>query len=180
LPPEAPFQTYRDVAISSIVEQPPPAGDELVEVTYQGLLLECSLKGNERYRTPELILANPNLAGHLAADSMLVDPTGRLAVLRAEVACHCRRPRWAAPSRLRHSSPVSCSAATSRRKVAAWGERLTPRSRSLMARVLSWARSASCSWVSPAVRRNVDRIAPKERDSGKAATSGDGSIAAVL
>ena len=96
LPPEAPFETYRDVDVSIVVEAPPPAGLEHLEVSFQGLLIEGGPKGVERYRSPELVLADPYLAGHLAADSILVDPTGRLAALHETVARAYAAPRWVA------------------------------------------------------------------------------------
>ena len=46
----------------------------------------CSFKGVERYATPELILADPRLACHLTADSILVDPSGLFSQMHGMVA----------------------------------------------------------------------------------------------
>ena len=78
----------------------------------------------------------------------------RRAALHRWRAARGPRPPAAAANAAR-SSPSGCNASTRSATVSLRGVRLTPRSRSLMPRTLSPARSASASWVRPAAMRSA-------------------------
>jgi len=69
------------------------------------------------------------------------------------VPCRGRRPGRAAASKAARPLGSSSSAVASRRTVSNWGLVLPPRSRALIARAETLARSASASWLSPARTR---------------------------
>jgi len=94
LPHDAPFPAYRDVDLNIVcdgVEETTTHDD-----TYNGLIVEYSLISVDKYRTPEDVLANPELAANLARDSILADPHGLLGPLQQVVASQYAERRWVA------------------------------------------------------------------------------------
>jgi len=92
LPEDAPFARYRDVDLSVVV--PDGGGRQNLDLPYKGLILEVGFHELEKYRSPEAVLANPSLAPHLAANSILSDPTGMLQELHKAVVKDYARRRW--------------------------------------------------------------------------------------
>jgi hypothetical protein len=91
--PDAPFPSYRDVDFNIVVD------DEMHtsathNVAYNGLMLEYSTVSIARYRSPEDVLANPELAANLAVDGILADPHGLLAPLHQAVSAQYAQRRW--------------------------------------------------------------------------------------
>jgi hypothetical protein len=64
------------------------------DIAHQGLILEYSVVDARQYCAADHILANPELACNLAADSILADPHGLLAPLHQEVAAQYACRRW--------------------------------------------------------------------------------------
>jgi hypothetical protein len=91
-PHDVPFSTYSDVDLN-IVLQGAQTGDPQ-DLLYKGLILEYGSLSLERYRSSELVLADPELAANLAADSILSDPIGILAQLHTAVAKEYSRRKW--------------------------------------------------------------------------------------
>lgn len=94
LPPSAPFRPYHDVDFNIVVDDPAHTG-ATYDVAAGGLILEYSTVSSARYRSPEDVLANPELAANLAAGGILADPCGLLAPLHKAVAAQYGRRRWA-------------------------------------------------------------------------------------
>jgi hypothetical protein len=89
LPDDATFASYDDVDFRLVLEaghpllaSHGPLPDSL-ETAYQGVILEGGYKPVGDYRSPEGVLANPEIAHHLTADSLLHDPDGLLYRLRS-------------------------------------------------------------------------------------------------
>ena len=64
----------------------------LLETQYAGLAIEAGLKPMTWYRSPAVVLGNPEIAYHLTRDTVLYDPAGHLLSLQPEV-----RRRYAEP-----------------------------------------------------------------------------------
>lgn len=92
LAPDQPFPGYTDVDVSILLEGEHER--ENLEVAYRGLMLEVGYRGLDLYESAEKILANPVLAPHLAADSILSDPQHILERLHKTVAAEYARRRW--------------------------------------------------------------------------------------
>jgi hypothetical protein len=94
LPHAAAFPAYRDVDLNIVCD----GGQETTthDVAYNGLIVEYGLISVGKYRTPEDILANPELAANLVRDSILADPYGLLGPLQQVVARQYAEPRWVA------------------------------------------------------------------------------------
>jgi hypothetical protein len=92
----APFPQSKDVDLHLIFEDGSPMLGQrgplpnILEVSVDGLALEMGIKPVSDYATPEIVLANPELAFHFTVDSALYDPEGWLANLSREV-----MPRYA-------------------------------------------------------------------------------------
>src|SRR5690348_15491621 len=82
--PDAPFPPYRDVDLNIVVRNAAHI-TETHDRAVGGLILEYSTVSLQRYRTAEDVLANPELAANLAADSILADPEGLLLPLQQNV-----------------------------------------------------------------------------------------------
>jgi hypothetical protein len=99
-PDDVPFPAYKDVDMHLIFDDSSdmlvPRGPFLhpIEAEYRGLMIEAGLKPLADYRSPEAVLANPEIADHLLADSTLHDPDGLLAALRPAVQEQFARRRW--------------------------------------------------------------------------------------
>ncbi len=94
LPHDAPFATYRDVDIAIITSEEPKDAEDLLEVSYRNLIIEGGFYRPDRYHSAEGLLASPELAPHLAVDSVLYDPEGLLAGVQPIVAREYPRRRW--------------------------------------------------------------------------------------
>ena len=107
LPDEAPFPATKDVDLHLIFDEGSPAlrgdgsGPNILEVPYGGVPIEAGIKSAAEYASPEVVLANPEIAYHLTVDSVLVDPTGWLRDLQEPVRREYRRRRWVL-ARLEH------------------------------------------------------------------------------
>lgn len=84
MPSDASFALYRDLDMNVVVSE--GTRTDHVNLPYKGLILEVASRELGEYRSPEVVLANPNLAPHIAADSILSDPTGMLQELHEAVA----------------------------------------------------------------------------------------------
>ncbi|MFN8470540.1 MAG: hypothetical protein U0X20_33605 [Caldilineaceae bacterium] len=91
-PRQSTFPAYRDVDMSIILEGKQELG--VHDVAYRGLILEYGEHGVERYAQPPTVLADPELASNLVADSILADPHGMLAPLQAAVRQEYARRKW--------------------------------------------------------------------------------------
>lgn len=91
-PREADFPPYRDVDMSIILAGKQEMG--VHDVAYRGLILEYGEHGVERYAHADTVLADPELASNLVADSILADPQGTLAPLQATVRQEYARRQW--------------------------------------------------------------------------------------
>jgi hypothetical protein len=100
MPDGAPFPAYKDVDIHLIFDAGSPMLEShgpfinILEVPYDGLILEAGLKPVTDYRSAEAVLANPEIAHHLTVDSVLYDPDGMLAGLRPVVTREYARRKW--------------------------------------------------------------------------------------
>jgi len=92
LPHAAPFPAYRDVDLNIICD----AVEETTthDVAYKELIVEYSLVSADKYRTPEDVLANPELAANLAKGGILADPHSILASLQPIVAAQYADRHW--------------------------------------------------------------------------------------
>jgi len=89
---EALFADFRDIDLNIVVQGAP--GYEVRDLLYQGRILEYGTVSTDRYRSPEVVLSDIELASNLAADSILADPLGMLAELRRTVAKEYPRRKW--------------------------------------------------------------------------------------
>ena len=64
------------------------------KLVYRDVLLEISFISNDELRSPEQILGRSELAGSLAAASVIADPTGHLTGLQAAVSRDYAKRRW--------------------------------------------------------------------------------------
>ena len=99
-PDEAEFPSYKDVDILLIFDDDAPMlvpkgpFADNIETEYQGLLIEAGLKPVSGYRSPEAVLANPEIAHHLLVNSTLYDPDGLLEALHGLVKRDYARRHW--------------------------------------------------------------------------------------
>jgi len=91
-PQEVLFADYKDIDLNIVVQGAP--GYEVRDLLYQGRILEYGTVSTDRYRSPEVVLSDIELASNLAADSILADPLGMLAELRRTVAKEYPRRKW--------------------------------------------------------------------------------------
>ena len=89
-----PFPAYRDVDLHIILKDGTEVPGENAEALYRGLMIEAGFRRQTDYSTPEVILANPVIAGHMAVPSILSDPTGFLSRLHEVVAREFARRKW--------------------------------------------------------------------------------------
>lgn len=92
LPPDAPFQLYRDVDVVVVLNK--GAQDDNLELLYRGVMLEVMWKNLDAHQDAEVVLADPSAGPNLATTQILADPTGRLFPLHEAVAADYRRRRW--------------------------------------------------------------------------------------
>ena len=89
-----PFPTYRDVDLHIILNDDVDVPGENAEVLYKGLMIEAGFRQQKDYRTPEVVLADPVIASHMAVPSILSDPTGFLTQLHKVVSREYARRKW--------------------------------------------------------------------------------------
>jgi hypothetical protein len=66
----------------------------IIETKHRDLLIEAGKKPVTEYSSPEVVLANPEIANHLLVNSTLYDPDGLLADLRGPVEREFARRHW--------------------------------------------------------------------------------------
>lgn len=93
LPGDAPFPWYRDVDVYIVVADTLPIPHQL-ELSYRGLILECTYLSADRYRSAAAVLADPLLACHVQRWGILADPMGLLERLHQQVAPEYHQPHW--------------------------------------------------------------------------------------
>jgi hypothetical protein len=91
-PHDALFSASSDVDINVVLQGVQTGNSQ--DLPYKGLILEYGSISWERYHSPELVLADPELAANLAVDSILSDPIGMLAPLHTTVAKEYSRRKW--------------------------------------------------------------------------------------
>lgn len=91
-PHEAPFSASSDVDLNIVLQDAQLS--EPQDIPYKGLILEYGSLSLERYSSPELVLADPELAANLAVNSILSDPIGILAPLHTTVVKEYARRKW--------------------------------------------------------------------------------------
>jgi hypothetical protein len=91
--PDETFPADSDVDMMLVVARPTITKDPLDEF-YRGLAIEAGLRGVADYETPEQVLANPEIADHIAVGAIIADPTGLLASLQPAVAREFPLQRW--------------------------------------------------------------------------------------
>jgi hypothetical protein len=91
--PDEEFPPESDLDLMLVTSGPTKTKDPLDE-PYRGLAIEAGLRGMEEYETPEKVLANPEIADHIAVGAILIDPHGLLAALQPTVAREFSRRRW--------------------------------------------------------------------------------------
>lgn len=91
--PDEEFPSDSDLDLMLLVDRPTTSKDPIDEL-YRGVAIEAGLRGVEDYATPQKILANPEVADHIAAGGIIADPTGFLSGLQPDVAREFSRRRW--------------------------------------------------------------------------------------
>ena len=100
MPDDAPFPASKDLdmhlvfADGSPALQPTGPFPTVVEVSHGGVSIEAGIKSAAEYASPEVVLANPEIAHHLTLDSLLYDPTDLLGDLQEPVKREYPRRRW--------------------------------------------------------------------------------------
>ena len=100
MPDDAYFPVYKDVDLHLIFKEGSPALENhgpfanVLETEYRGVIIEGGYKPLSDYQTPEIVLANPEIAHHLTGDSLLYDPAGWLQRLQAPVRDGYARRQW--------------------------------------------------------------------------------------
>ena len=89
-----PFPAYRDVDLHIILKDDTDLPGENAEALYKGLMIEAGFRQQKDYRTPEVVLADPVIASHMAVPSILGDPSGFLTRLHEGVARENARRKW--------------------------------------------------------------------------------------
>jgi hypothetical protein len=91
---EEPFAAYRDVDLHLILHDDVDVPGENMEALYKGLMIEAGFRQQKDYRTPEVVLADPVIASHMAVPGILYDPMGFLTRLHEVVAGEYARRKW--------------------------------------------------------------------------------------
>jgi hypothetical protein len=100
MPDEDYFPAYKDVDMHLIFQEGSPALENhgpfanLLETEFRGAILEGGYMPLSAYQTPEMVLANPEIAHHLTVDSLIYDPDGWLHSLQEPVRQEYARRRW--------------------------------------------------------------------------------------
>jgi hypothetical protein len=107
MPDDELFPLTKDVDIHLIFELGSPALQtegmvmNILEVPFEGLIIEAGVRSIEEYQSAEAVLGNPEIAHHLTLDSVLYDPTGYLAALQDAVRRDYHRRSWVS-ARIEH------------------------------------------------------------------------------
>ena len=93
LPDDAGLPRSSDVDVTVVTEgaEPPP---KLGKFRWHGVLLEVTYRTWDEFPSPEAVLSSYHLAGSFRTDTVLADPTGRLAGLRSATAGEYARLPW--------------------------------------------------------------------------------------
>lgn len=111
----APFPSGKDVDLHLIYAAGSPELDEagpglaIVEELFGGIAIEAGLKTEAAYQSPDVVLANPEVAYHLTVESILYDPDGLLEALQGPVRRDYARRTWV-KARLEHERRGSAGA----------------------------------------------------------------------
>jgi hypothetical protein len=89
-----PFPEYRDVDLHIILKDDTDIPGENAEALYKGLMIEAGFRRKTHYSSPEVVLADPVIASHMAVPSILSDPSGFLTRLHEVVAREYARRKW--------------------------------------------------------------------------------------
>jgi hypothetical protein len=89
-----PFPTYRDVDLHMMLHDDVDIPGENAETLYKGLMIEAGFRQQKDYRTPEVVLADPVIASHMAMPSILSDPSGFLSQLHEVISREYARRKW--------------------------------------------------------------------------------------
>jgi hypothetical protein len=92
LPAEHELPASSDVDVQVVTDGDPPP--KLGKLAYSGALVEVSFLSWKQLGPAERVLASYHLAGSFRTDTLLADPTGRLAGLRDRVAGEWAAPAW--------------------------------------------------------------------------------------
>jgi hypothetical protein len=92
LPSECELPATSDVDLQVVTDGDPPP--KLGKLPYGGTLVDVSFLSWEQLDGPERVLGSYHLAGSFRTDTLLADPTGRLAGLRDRVAGEWAAPAW--------------------------------------------------------------------------------------
>lgn len=93
LPEDAALPATSDVDVMVVLAgQSSP--NKLGKLLYRDVLLEVSYLPEDQLQSPEVILGQFHLAGSFAAESVILDPTGRLTRLQAAVSREYARRPW--------------------------------------------------------------------------------------
>ena len=90
---DAPFPPDSDVDICVLVHRDSPGQDPIDEL-YRGVSIEAGLRSVEEYASAERVLANPEVADHVALNSVIADPAGILVSIQPAVAREFAQGRW--------------------------------------------------------------------------------------
>jgi len=97
---DAPFPASKDLDVHLVFDEGSPAlqptgpFQNMIEVSHGGISIEAGIKSAAEYASPEVVLANPEIAHHLMLDTLLYDPSGLLGDLQAPVRREYPRRRW--------------------------------------------------------------------------------------
>ncbi len=82
-----------DMDVMVVLEDPEPP-DKLGKFLYKDLLLEVSYLPSDQLSSPEVVLGQYHLAGSLRTASVILDPSGWLTALQADVSRDYAKRRW--------------------------------------------------------------------------------------
>lgn len=91
--PDDTLSATSDIDVMTVIDGPTPP-QKLGKFLYRGVLIDASGLPVEQIRTAEQVLGISHLAGSLRADSIIMDPTGRLSQLQAAVAKDYAKLEW--------------------------------------------------------------------------------------
>ena len=97
---DEPFPLTKDVDVHLIFEVGSPALQtngmfmNILEVPFDGLIIEAGIRSIEEYQSIEAVLGNPEIAHHLTLNSLLYDPAGLLAAVQFLVRRDYARRPW--------------------------------------------------------------------------------------
>ena len=93
MPDDAPFPRTSDVDVQIVLE-----GSEVPEdnrsLLYRDVVLEVSYAPSAHLQSPEQVLGNYPVAFHFTKPSIILDPSGHLAGMRAAVSRDYAKPEW--------------------------------------------------------------------------------------